>query len=243
MNSNGEFRPHAGKCRAPRNVKTFPRNRWSEAAQRAVSRCERTDFVFARGKREEGRMSHAVVDRGLGSPASAVESAKKHLAIERNLDSVSDSLFDTIVVNEVGPATALANRMLGDYAAAADAVYVALDRAREEFGIYDGSESPRSWVLRFVAEEAVRRSTMQEPRRPCEDISQTDARAVLQCLGPEPRLAVILTDILGMTDETAAEISGVDERSLRDRVRTAREWLSRHLAIGHSGPAIGGAFG
>lgn len=177
------------------------------------------------------------------SPRQAVLQAMEAVEMERNLDQVSESLFDTIIVNEVGAATALANRMLGDYAMAADVVYAALDRAREEFDSYDGTESPRSWVLRYVANEAVRRSTMQEQRRECESVSQTDARAALQCLQPEGRLAVILTDVLGMTDETAADISGVDAGSLRGRVDAARDWLATHLSLSHRGPAIDGAMG
>jgi DNA-directed RNA polymerase specialized sigma24 family protein len=185
----------------------------------------------------------AIAMRGNMRFTAARKGGAGHIALQRKLDEVSESLFDMIVVKEIGPATALASRMLGDYATAADVVFMALDRAREEFALYNGAESPREWVLRYVAEEAVRRSAVQEPRRDCEASSRADVRAALHCLGPEPRLAVILKDVLGMTDETAAHISGVDAGSLRSRVAAAREWLSRHLTVGHGGPAADGALG
>ncbi len=166
------------------------------------------------------------------------------LKIERNLGKVSDSLFDTIVANEVGAATALAARMLGDYRAATAVVHEAFKTARSEFSTYDGSESPRSWVLGYVAEEAVKRSSMQASSPRCDDQSQPDTEAALHCLRPERRLAVILTDVLGMTDEAAAGIARVDLRTVRRRASLARSWIARHLGMpDRHGPAPDGAMG
>jgi hypothetical protein len=92
------------------------------------------------------------------SSTAAVERAQFMLKIERTLGQVSGSLFDTIVANEVGQATSLATRMLGDYRSATETVQTAFERARAEFSSYDGAESPRSWILGYVADEAVRRS-------------------------------------------------------------------------------------
>lgn len=178
------------------------------------------------------------------SPTAAVERARNMLEIERTLGKVSDSLFDTIVVNEVGPATALAARMLGDYRVATEVVHQAFERARSEFSSYDGSEKPRSWVLGYVAEEAVKRSSMQTSSPRCDEPSQSDTEAALHCLRPERRLAVILTDVLGMTDEAAARISRVDLRTVRHRAATARTWIARHLNMPERhGPATDGALG
>ncbi len=173
--------------------------------------------------------SEAAQGQHLTTPAAAVKRAQNMLKIERNLGKVSDSLFDTIVVNEVGPATALAARMLGDYRTATEAVHEAFERARSEFSSYDGSDSPRSWVLGYVAEEAVKRSSMQTASPRCEDDSQSDTEAALHCLRPERRLVVILTDVLGMTDEAAAHIARVDLGTVRQRAASARSWIARHL--------------
>lgn len=177
-------------------------------------------------------------------PAAAVERARNMLEIEQTLATVSESLFDTIVANEVEPATALAARMLGDYREAAGTVHTAFERARDEFGAYDGTESPRSWVFGYVAAEAVRRSNMgfgrtrQNGPNGCEDASQPDTEAALHCLGAERRLAVILTDVLGMSDEAAAAISGVDLGTVRHRAATARSWIAHHLGRSeHNGQA------
>lgn len=189
-------------------------------------------------------------NRHLVSASAAVERARNMLEIERSLGKVSDSLFDTIVVNEVGPATSLAARMLGDFRMATEVVHSAFERARSEFGSYDGSENPRSWVLGYVAEEAVKRSVEEygqttSPR--CEGSSQpetSDTEAALHCLRPERRLAVILTDVLGMTDEAAARISRVDLTTVRHRAATARSWIARHLNMPErNGHAPDGAMG
>lgn len=181
---------------------------------------------------------------GLGSPAAAVQRARNMLQIERTFGKVSDSLFDTIVVNEVGPATALAARMLGDYRIATEVVHDAFERARSEFSSYDGSDSPRSWVLAYVAEEAVKKSAQRTVSPRCEDDSQTDTEAALHCLRPERRLAVILTDVLGMTDEAAARIARVDLRTVRQRAAFARSWIARHLSMpDRHGMASDGAHG
>lgn len=153
------------------------------------------------------------------------------LDIERSLGHISDSLFDAIVANEIGPATSLAVRMLGDFATASEVVRSAFERAKSEFSTYDGSDSPQSWVFRYVAEEAVSRSSAQQVSPSCEDATRTDTESALRCLKPERRLAVILTDVLGMTDEAAASICRVDLSTIRRRAAAARWWIARHLSM------------
>lgn len=181
------------------------------------------------------------------SPAAAVERAKNMLKVERNLEKVSDSLFDTIVANEVGPATSLAARMLGDYRTATEAVHVAFEKARAEFGAYDGSDSPRAWVLSFVSDEAMRRSaenSQHASAADCDNPQQNDTEAALECLAPERRLAVVLTDVLGLTDEVAARISRVDLTTIRHRAASARSWIARHIGLPDSlAKGVGGAMG
>ncbi len=193
----------------------------------------------------EGRRSRPATH--FTSPAAAVERARNMLDIERTLDQVSDSLFDAIVANEVGPATSLAIRMLGDYPTATAVVHSAFERARSEFSSYDGSDSPRSWIFGYVAEEAVNRSTQDFGRASspgCEDATQSDTESALHCLKPERRLAVILTDVLGMTDEAAAKICRVDLTTIRQQAATARSWIARHLSMPERhAPGTDGAMG
>ncbi len=166
------------------------------------------------------------------TPASAIARARALLRIERNLGKVSDSLFDTIVANEIGPATSLATKMLGDYRLATDAVHAAFEKARSEFSNYDGSENPRSWVLGFVAEEAITRSAHLEGHeiaKDCDKLDQQDTEAALHCLAPERRLAVVLTDVIGLTEEAAARVSRVDLNTIRQRASSARTWIAEHL--------------
>lgn len=164
------------------------------------------------------------------TPARAVKRAMAVATFERNVRQIADSLFDTIVVKEIGPATLLANRMLGDYATAADAVYVALDRAHAEFDSYDGIESPRTWVLRYVAEETLLRSAAQQAGDRY-GAGAKDALNPTTCLRPRHRLAVVLTDSLGMTEEAAATVAGVDVDVLRKRLNEAWSHLG---SPGHS---------
>jgi DNA-directed RNA polymerase specialized sigma24 family protein len=177
------------------------------------------------GNNEETGMKMHGTSKSVISPFDAVKHARQRLDMERSLEQVSESLFDTIVKNEIGAATVLATRMLGNYEKAADTVFVALENARSEFGEYDGSSSPREWVLGYVAEEAVRRSTMQTSPARCDSESQHKTGETLQSLGPDRRLAVILTDVVGMTDEAAARISGIKLSTLRHSASVAQAWL------------------
>jgi hypothetical protein len=83
-------------------------------------------------------------------------------------------MFETIVHNEIGAATVLATSLLSDPVDAADTVFVGLENARESFSEYDASNSMREWLLGYVAEEAVLRSTMQTSTAHCDDESQDE---------------------------------------------------------------------
>jgi DNA-directed RNA polymerase specialized sigma24 family protein len=171
-----------------------------------------------------------------GPTGETVQEARIRLELERRLDDASDSLFDAIVVNEIAPATALATRMLGDYAAASEAVYAAFEEARSDFSGYDGRESPRTWALRHVADEVMSRVAAHDVTQ--ENAESHDARSALLQLSPERRLAVILLDVLRMTLREAASVSRTDSAIVRERARTARAWLASH-ASGSADEAAG----
>ena len=176
-------------------------------------------------------MTQSEVADHFTSPRAAVERARRMLELEQALTRASDSFFDTIVVNEIAPAFALALRMLKNYSEASDAVHVALERARANFSDFDGAEPPRSWLLGYVADEAVHRSARQGPQPGCDDHLQQSTESALHCLAPRHRLAVILTDVLGMTDGDAASVARVDMGTVRRQASSARVWLARHLAV------------
>lgn len=92
------------------------------------------------------------------SAVAAIDQARYMVDVERAINEVTASLFQTIVKNEIGDAVTLATQMLGDSVAAAEVVQLAFDKARSEFDSYDGGDSPRAWVLSYVAAEAIRRS-------------------------------------------------------------------------------------
>ena len=174
------------------------------------------------------------------SPKDAIDQARKMLRVQRNLTRVSDSLFDTIEINEVGPATVLAYRMINNHASSFEAVRVAFERARADFAMYDGVESPRTWALSYVAEEAVKRSTMQSSSPGSTGPQRPGAEAILQRLEPERRLAVILIDVLGLTDEAAARVARTDTQALLQQVASARSELGDLWPTAHAGGSASG---
>lgn len=119
-------------------------------------------------------MTHGAPEQDT-SAADAVEFARRMLKAQRDLNQAADLMFDTIVRNEIGAATVLATQLLGDAVDAADTVFVALENARGSFSEYDGSSSPREWLLGYVAEAAVLRSTMQTGPAHCDDESQHES--------------------------------------------------------------------
>ncbi|MGO4957719.1 sigma-70 family RNA polymerase sigma factor [Luteococcus sp. Sow4_B9] len=113
-------------------------------------------------------------------------------------------------------------------------------RAMDSLPSYQGRAPARAWLLtiaRRVVADQVRHemSRPQTPRPPewmsghgsaTDDISnQVELEALIAMLGPDRREAFVLTQVLGVTYEQAAEICGVRIGTIRSRVARARAEL------------------
>ncbi len=107
---------------------------------------------------------------------------------------------------------------------------------------YRGEASARSWLLaiaRRAAADAIRSEQRQRRKRAAlapqpdalDDNSEAyGTSAIIDSLGPDQRDAFVLTQIIGLTYEEAAEVCGTKVGTIRSRVARARERLIDDLA-------------
>ena len=132
---------------------------------------------------------------------------------------------------------------LGDDADVEDLVQETYLRMIRSIGTFRGDSSVRSWLLaiaRNTCADQVRRKTRQ--RRLIERMTQravsTDVAApaepdtALQLLSRDRREAFVLTQVLDLSYEDAAEVLGCPIGTIRSRVHRAREDLAEHARRG-----------
>lgn len=114
---------------------------------------------------------------------------------------------------------------------------------------YDGRSSMRAWIAgicRGVVRNQKRSRSRRERRlrvlaqTPQDDLAQFDrmelGRALaegLDALDEDQRLAVVLTDIEGLSPADVAHVTGVSRNTVYSRLRLARRKLRRFLAEAH----------
>lgn len=114
-------------------------------------------------------------------------------------------------------------------------------RAIRSLPSFRGDSSARTWILsiaRRVCADHVRaaqrhrrlvnrleRAAEQAPT-PGDGTATTDALALLSTLGEEQRVALVLTQVLGLSYAEAGEVCGCPVGTIRSRVARAREALA-----------------
>ena len=164
----------------------------------------------------------------------------------------SEYCYNCVIEEHQTRAQNLALRMMGDWAAAADATQEAFLSGYRAFGNFRGG-NPRSWLLSIVANKCrdmlrARKSRpalsldfslpnaedhgSPVPEPPSEDESPEESalrrelgRAIeegLQSLSEERRLAVVLIDVQGYSYEETSRIMGCSLGTVKSRLARAR---------------------
>jgi RNA polymerase sigma factor (sigma-70 family) len=154
------------------------------------------------------------------------------------------------------PVFDLAVRMLRHRADAEDATQEALLRIVTHLGQFRSESRFSTWAWRIAInrildlsrERAGQGPTFESMRLDLESGREPEApertedavllrelkvqcsRAMLQCLGPDERVAFTLGDLLGLSSEEAAEILGIERPAFRKRLSRARAALQQFLS-------------
>ncbi len=156
------------------------------------------------------------------------------------------SAFGSLVLKYQTSAFNLAYRMMGNRQDAEDMAQEAFLAAYCHLDSYDGRRPFKTWLLSIVHHRCVdglRRRKQDSPlgeqqgRTPDVEervVTNEQARIVqeaLQLLPPADRAAVTLRYWEGMSYREMAEVLGVTEGSVRNRLYRARRFLAEHLDL------------
>lgn len=135
------------------------------------------------------------------------------------------------------PAVQSLCRHLGDPDTADDLVQETYARMMRAFPNFRGDGSSRSWLLRIARNTCADATRVRKRRRTRDSFAElpdvadgpasgwTEVTSVLQALSPERRQAFVLTQILDLPYQDAAEILDCPIGTVRSRVARAREDL------------------
>jgi len=138
---------------------------------------------------------------------------------------------------ETLPAVQNLCRYLGDPDTAEDLVQETYARMMRSLPNFRGDGSARSWLLRIARNTCADATRVRRRRRtrdsfaPLPDVADgpaqgwTEVTSVLQALSPDRRQAFVLTQILDLPYQEAAEILECPIGTVRSRVARAREDL------------------
>lgn len=147
----------------------------------------------------------------------------------------------------------LALRMLWVPADAADATQEILVQIITHLSSFRGESSFRTWCFRVASNALLRTKTKRQPvLEPVDDAPGRDvltpedkllehevrvqcSLGLLQSLDAEHRLAYVVGEVLGLSGDDAAEVTGVEPATYRKRLSRARErmreFLSSHCGV------------
>jgi RNA polymerase sigma factor (sigma-70 family) len=176
--------------------------------------------------------------------------------IRRAAAGDSDALYALLRALQ-DPIFGLAVRMLRHRADAEDATQEALLRIVTHLGQFRSESRFSTWAWRIAVNRILDRSrdragevptafeAMREdleagrdPHAPeraedavlLRELKVQCSRAMLQCLGPDERIAFTLGDVLNLSSEEAAEVLGIERAAFRKRVSRARAALQQFLS-------------
>lgn len=149
--------------------------------------------------------------------------------------------FDAFVRAHGTALTRLAALVLGDRAAADDAVQEALTRAFTQWRRISALDSPQGYVRRMVVNECIssgRRSNRRRrtegasrlppPNRPMDQVElRGELAALLSGLGPQQRAVLVLRYLCDLPDREVAELVGCSESTVRSQCSRALASLRR----------------
>ena len=153
--------------------------------------------------------------------------------------------FDVIVAEYEKPVFNVAYRMIGDYDEAADITQTAFVKAFEKIDTFNPHYKFFSWLYRITVNEALnqidRRKRHREieieapvpQRTPDQDFQQSEISdlldGALRSLKIDHRIVIVLKHLLFMSYREIAGILGIEEKTVKSRLFTARQALKVEL--------------
>lgn len=173
------------------------------------------------------------------------QDADDHALVARCLDG-DQTAFEAIVGRYQRVLFTVAFRTLGDYDEAADATQNAFVKAYFKLDTFDSTRRFFSWIYRILVNECL---NMRRDRRPHEQVTPAHAsvgsvaevfearerkqrvQAAIRSLPPAYREVIVLRHFGGLSYEDIADVLGVETKTVKSRLYTARERLAEMLGL------------
>ena len=167
------------------------------------------------------------------------------VALVRRCLAGETAAFEGLVTGYQRLAFKVALRMLGDYEDARDATQNTFVKAFEKLRTYDERYRFFSWIYRILINECL---NLRRARHPAEELSveepsrgaspdsieaaerRRDVRAALLSLPVHYREVIVLRHFAQMSYDEIGETIGVPVKTVRSRLHTARQQLTRQLS-------------
>ena len=168
------------------------------------------------------------------------------------MGNVSGADFESIVESYSDFVYNLAFRIMGNAADAEDAVQDAFLSAYRNFDRFRGESTVSTWLYRITVNACLMKLRKEKRRRTLTntaiedtmiaDWSDAPTRAALnselkskleeglQALPPQLRIAVVLRDVQGLSNDEAASVVDTSVSSLKARLHRGRVLLRKHLS-------------
>lgn len=189
-----------------------------------------------------GKMKVQAIQKGIFTPSMLFRRTDSNRdRFERMTESIFPSLFGTAL------------RLTRDREDASDLTQEAIIRAYEAFDRFDGRNF-KAWMLRILTNLYINRYRQKRRESPSDSLEEehvaepiapetetpdrilfdelvgAEVEEALAKVPPDFRLAVLLSDVEGMTYEEIAEATGVPIGTVRSRLARGRAILRRQLA-------------
>jgi len=154
------------------------------------------------------------------------------------------SAFEPIVRRYERVMFAISLRLLGDFEEARDATQDAFVRAYEKLHTFDPSRKFFSWLYRIVVNECLNVRRARRPHEPLDAAYPTTSvafeavaaaelhskvQAALGQLTREYREVIVLRHFADLSYDEISEVTGVELKTVKSRLFTARERLAKLL--------------
>lgn len=147
------------------------------------------------------------------------------------------SSFGRFVCEHQDMVYSVSYRLLGDQALAAKATQDTFTRSSPVFARFHG-QAARLWLMQIVTSTCHDWLRRRRPRRRARPVQRDTFQAHLDALPLDQRVAVVLSDIQGLTYHDVAQVLGISTGVVRSRLSQGRAALrDMLLAQGELGPS------
>lgn len=173
------------------------------------------------------------------------EQSADDVALVRRCLAGDTAAFEGLVIQYQRLAFKVSLRMLGDYEDARDATQNTFIKVFEKLSTYEPRYRFFSWMYRILLNECL---NLRRARRPAEELGpdepsgggsidsveaaerRRDVRAALVALPVHYREVIVLRHFAQMSYEEISETVGIPVKTVKSRLHTARQQLTRQLS-------------